>query len=422
MTKPSDPPGGSVPDQLVMPDAMLKTSDLHEVADILLSGPLVGRYLAAKRDAGLSPKTLKDYGWYLEALAKEHPIVPIDPEVLQAFVRSRGGKATESLKTSYRTVRIFYSWLVKQSLLDVGRDPFLHVERPKGKTPIPRILSVEQMRRVVEISIPPFNRALILTLVDTACRIGELAGRNKDHLAGGMLELFGKTGGRLVPVSPEVSAYLLELPTHYLFPVLPWGGVVRGNVVDRPAQVDTLKGRVRSILKRSGLGGRKLGPHLLRHSAATSWINAGGDLKSLSQVLGHTTTQMTERYVTLALDSLRQKQAQYGVLQAIVGAMPGVPASQLPEVELPEEAVKFPLYIEGVLVRLFMVAARSKYHTFFYINARKAGSSGRSGARKWPVCSLGTDLPVNIADAYRQAIHQENARRAADETLAMLRR
>jgi len=90
------------------------------------------------------------------------------------------------------------------------------------------------------------------------------------------------------------------------------------------------------------------------------------------------------------MDSLRQKQAQYGVLQALLGAMPAVPPRELPKVDLPAEVVGFPLEIDGLAVGLFLVADRRKYHTFFYIKARKAGSSGRTGAKTWPVCSLGS--------------------------------
>lgn len=382
------------------------------VANVQLTGDLVARYLAAKKDVGLAPKTLRGYAWFLEWLARDYHELPVDPGAVYRSIKSRGGKAPDSLKTSFRTVRTFYRWLIKQGLLDAGQDPFLSIERPQGKTPVPRVLSLQQLRQLLDVSNPPYNRALILTLLDTACRIGELQGRNKDHLTGGTLELFGKTGGRLVPVSPEVAGYLLELPTYNLFPPLPWRGIASGaEVVDRPALADSLGQRVERLLHRSGLRGRKLGPHLLRHSAATSWVNNGGDLKSLSQVLGHTSTRMSERYVTLAMDTLGQKQAQHGVLRAIVAAMPAVPPAELPRVELPPEVAMFPLDISGSAVRLFLGTDRRKHHTYFYIKARKSGSSGRLGARSWAVCSLGPDLPINIVDAYRQAVDQENRRR-----------
>jgi len=90
--------------------------------------------------------------------------LPLDPSELQRFIKSRGGQATDSLKTSWRTVRTFYRWLVKQELLDPVRNPFLCMESPKGKTPVPRILSLQQMRRLVDVSSLSFNRALILML------------------------------------------------------------------------------------------------------------------------------------------------------------------------------------------------------------------------------------------------------------------
>ena len=66
--------------------------------------------------------------------------------------------------------------LVRQEYLDAHRDHFLCMERPVGKSPIPRVLSVEQLRHAVEVAEPPYNCALVLTLVDPGVRIGELEG------------------------------------------------------------------------------------------------------------------------------------------------------------------------------------------------------------------------------------------------------
>jgi len=367
---------------------------------------LATTYLKAKEAAGLSSSTLKKYRYLVIALAEESPSLPLDPDYLQDYVKRYGGQAPDSLQTAFRTLRTFYTWLIRRGYLESDRDPFLLMERPGGKSPIPRVLSVEELRRVVEVSLPPYNRALLLVLLDTCCRIGELASRAKEHLSGGTLSVYGKTGGRLVPVSPDVYGYLMDLPTDSLFPVLPWGS--RGEVLDQPAAVSTLKGRVRRMMKRAGLGGRKLGPHTLRHSSATAYVNCGGDLKSLSLILGHTTTRMSERYVTLAMDSLRQKHATFGVLQSLRSGAPAIVQEELPQVVLPQEALDYPWIQDGALVQLFLMVDRRKWHTFYYIKARLDGIGGSS---KWRVCSLGTDLPLNIVDAYRQEMHRENAKR-----------
>jgi integrase len=52
------------------------------------------------------------------------------------------------------------------------------------------------------------------------------------------------------------------------------------------------------LRRRSGIA--RLHPHLLRHTFATNYLIAGGDVFTLQQILGHTTLEMTRRYVTLA--------------------------------------------------------------------------------------------------------------------------
>ena len=376
---------------------------------------LVERYLKSKQRVGRSRHTIYRYRQLLTTLAAQYPRLPLSTEALQEFIYADKCYAPDSLIDRFSTVRGFYNWLVKQQFLKVDRNPFILMERPPThKTPNRRFLSVEQLRRVVEVSVAPFERALILTLVDSGPRIGEVTNCTKDDLVDGMLSVYGKEGGHIIPLDPEVYAYLRELPTHNLYPKLqrsPAGGY---QPVDEPASVLALKSRVRRVLKRSGLTGRKLGPHVLRHSFATHYINRGGDLKSLSLILGHSSVTVTEGYVTMASDALRKKHADHSVLDAVRGLAPAVSKKRLKLAKLPPVAADFPIYIEGQLVLFFLVADRRPHHTFYYIRAREAtGQSALKGAKKWRVCSLGTDLPLNEVDALRQAVYLENLRRQA---------
>jgi len=277
------------------------------------------------------------------------------------------------------------------------------ITRPQGKAAIPRVLSLRQLRQLVTVSKPPYDRALVLTLLDTMCRIGELVGRRKEHISGNSLEVWGKTGGRLVPLSPDVRAYLLSLPTDSLFPVS--GGE------DHPAGVVALQGRVRRMMRRSGLQGRKLGPHTLRHSAATGYVDSGGDLKSLSLILGHTTTAMSERYVHLALGALQEKHARYGVLGAIRGLGAAQPVEDLPVVALPADVLDVPLELAGRFVVLFLSQDRRPASNYYYIRARLEGPRAGRARAPWHICSLTPAMPLNEVDAVRQALLVENQRR-----------
>ena len=378
----------------------------------LRTAGLVERYLSAKENAGRSPNTVYGYRLLLESLAKCHHRLPLDPDPLESFIRGCIDYAPDTLIDRFGIVRGFYNWLVRREVLALDQNPFRLMDAPpRNRSPVRRVLSLGEMRRAVEVSIAPFERALTLILVDCGPRIGELAGRTKDDLMDGVIRLYGKEGGRLAPLSPDVYAYLQNLPTHYLFPQMrrvPGGPY---QAVDAPGSVEALRARAHRVLVRSGLSGSKLGPHVLRHSFATQYINRGGDLKSLSLILGHITMHMTEKYVTLAMDSLKRKHAEFSVLDAVRGLVPTVSAEELPDAELPLEAAKFPTHLEGCLTLLFLVSDRRPNHTFYYIRAREAGRSGRDGAKKWRVCSLGTDLPLNEVDALRQAIYRENLRR-----------
>lgn len=389
----ASPPKGSL--------ASLKTAELVET------------YLKSKEDAGRSSCTIYRYQLLLRSLARQHPHLPLDPDLLQGFIKGEIEYAPETHIGHFGTVRAFYNWLVRRKVLPVDQNPFPIMDRPpKNMSPARRFLSLDQLRKVVEVSVAPLERALILTLIDSGPRIGEVTNCTKNDLVDGMLSVYGKEGGHIVPLDPEVYEYLRELPTHNLFPKLERSPIGAYEPVDEPASVLALKSRVRRVLKRSGLTGRKLGPHILRHSFATHYINRGGDLKSLSLILGHSSVTVTEGYVTMASDALRKKHAEYSVLDALRGMAPAVTKKKLRVAKLPPEAAAFPTHMDGSLALLFLVADRRPNHTFYYIKAREAtGSSALNGARKWRVCSLGTDLPLNEVDAMRQAIYLENVRR-----------
>jgi len=59
-------------------------------------------------------------------------------------------------------------------------------------------------------------------------------------------------------------------------------------------------------MERASISGVKHGPHSLRHTFATEWLRGGGDLFVLQKILGHTTLEMTRRYVSLLTDDMNR--------------------------------------------------------------------------------------------------------------------
>ena len=370
---------------------------------------LVEEFIQAKRDARRSLCTLQAYSRILGQLAREFLFVPLEPSALERFLSSKGTSSDENLSSLHRRVNTFYRWLIRRGLLAGDHNPFDRMDRPKVRRKVPRFLTLEQMRLAVEASKPGHERALILVFMDAGPRVGDLLGLSKANIIGNALHLAsGKTGERLVPITPEVRGLLESLPTHYLFPKKARFGRPQGiPYVDEPASVWSLRARVTRVLRRAGITGPKLGPHLLRHSFATAFMNNGGDVITLRSILGHTTTRMTERYVQMAMGALQRKHLTATPIRAMMSPIAAVPEAKLPTVKLPPEA-DLPLTCDDGPVFLVFVADRrrnmSGQRTFYYLRAR-------SGERRWPVASLGTDLPLNVVDAYRLAVHGENQRR-----------
>jgi integrase/recombinase XerD len=73
---------------------------------------------------------------------------------------------------------------------------------------------------------------------------------------------------------------------------------------------------VKTALARAGINARKRGPHMLRHTFGRQYIMAGGDLVSLSRILGHTNIKTTEIYADLDLRDITIQHRRFTPLKA----------------------------------------------------------------------------------------------------------
>jgi integrase/recombinase XerD len=85
----------------------------------------------------------------------------------------------------------------------------------------------------------------------------------------------------------------------------PWLLSIAGD----PITVESVEQMIRRLANRSGVP--RLHPHLLRHSFAVRYLVNGGDVFTLQKILGHTTLEMTRKYVTLASGDVKEKHRQY---------------------------------------------------------------------------------------------------------------
>ncbi|MEL6913906.1 MAG: tyrosine recombinase XerC [Pseudomonadota bacterium] len=271
---------------------------------------------------GASPNTIEAYGHdvrgFLAFMAGHHGgaeglaalarLTISDMRAWMSFERRRGIGA-RSLARALSAVKSFYRWLAERE----GFEPtaVLSVRSPKFQKKLPRPLAADAAKQVIsaveanasEPWIAARDVAVVTLLYGCGLRISEaLSLRGAAHPLPDTLRILGKGGKeRLVPVLPvareAVARYAAVCP-FALSEDAPLFRGVRGGALG-PRQIQRAMEAVRLQL---GLPATAT-PHALRHSFATHLLSAGGDLRTIQELLGHASLSTTQAYT--AVDTAR---------------------------------------------------------------------------------------------------------------------
>jgi integrase/recombinase XerC len=219
--------------------------------------------------------------------------------------RQRQKKSSMARKLS--TLRSFFRYLLRHRMLT--QSPLAGLRNPKQESRQPRALNVDQATSLMDVPVRPGPQgirdlALAELLYGSGLRISEALSLTVDDVRAdrGFVRVRGKGGKeRLAPLSEaaklRLGEYLDEraaLPAdetqHMLFL-----GTRGGPLSRREAQ------RIVSRLAESAGVGQSVHPHTLRHSFASHLLQAGADLRSVQELLGHSRLSTTERYTHLDL-------------------------------------------------------------------------------------------------------------------------
>jgi len=278
-----------------------------------------------KTERGASPHTLKNYLRDLNEFAlhlREHFPELVGPKAPRwggvtvrtirsyvAFLLRKNEPASVGRKLS--TLKSFYSFAVKKGLLSAN--PARSVKGPKRPKILPRFLSVDEAFGLMEEAgktgkeSERRDRALLELLYGAGLRVSELAGLNLGDLSltDRFLRIRGKGNKeRIVPLGGKalgaLEAYLRERDKRPSKT-----SAVFLNPQGTRLSVRSIQRRVDHYQLRGGLG-RKVSPHGLRHSYATHLLGNGADLRSIQQLLGHSSLSTTQKYTHLSLEKLME--------------------------------------------------------------------------------------------------------------------
>jgi integrase/recombinase XerD len=150
---------------------------------------------------------------------------------------------------------------------------------------------------------------LILTLLDTGCRIEEAltATDGSVDLENLLLTVMGKgSKERKIPFSLELRKSLYRFQHLKTKQEIPRGMLFCTRSGTRLSYRNTYRD-LKAHCEALGIEGPRISPHTLRHTFATNYLKRGGDIYKLCRILGHTDIRTTEIYLHLSPEDLRHQ-------------------------------------------------------------------------------------------------------------------
>lgn len=278
-------------------------------------------------ERGVSAHTLRAYGRDLDgfrSFAAEYlglepgalRATHIDPATVRAFLadQSRRKLAKRTLARRLSTVRSFFRWACREGR--VQENPASAVRTPKLEKTLPRHLRPGEVEDLLEVEerdgpLADRDRAIAELLYATGLRVSELVSLNWPDvdLRARVLRVIGKGGKeRMVPFGRPASEALASWQR--VWPEVRSGH--SGRVDEDPIFLNFRGGRlsdraVRLVLDRrqqAGGGLQNVHPHMLRHSFATHLLEEGADLRTIQELLGHSSLGTTQRYTHVDIDRM----------------------------------------------------------------------------------------------------------------------
>jgi integrase/recombinase XerC len=251
-------------------------------------------------------------------IKKKDEVINIEPEAIRAYLgylyRQKVKKVTVNRKVS--SLRAFYKYLLRNG--KIKKNPANMVQTPKTEKYMPTFLSVDETFQLLNAvgdkpALDLRSRAMMELFYSSGLRLSELAGLNIMDIDfhRELVKVRGKgKKERIIPVGKTALQAIKEY--------LENTGELRRNfdaaVFKNPLFLNARGKRIttRSIARivdeatsRSGIG-RKISPHALRHSFATHLLNAGADLRSIQELLGHKSLSTTQKYTAVNINRMME--------------------------------------------------------------------------------------------------------------------
>ena len=242
--------------------------------------------------------------------------VQLDEHLLQADALSvreylaalyADGFAKSSTARKLATLRSFYRFLMRRGL--VQATPLSGIRTPRQQQHLPKCMDGDQIERLLKAPgdtdmLGARDTAIFEVLYSSGLRISELVGLRMSEMdtQEGILRIRGKgRKDRLTPIGSKAVTAISQY-----FELRAQAGMMQGPHAQRvfvnkyggPLSARSVRRKMAKYLIESGLDPH-MSPHTLRHTFATHLLNAGADLRSVQELLGHQSLGTTQIYTHL---------------------------------------------------------------------------------------------------------------------------
>ncbi|HWQ04624.1 MAG TPA: tyrosine-type recombinase/integrase [Longilinea sp.] len=216
-----------------------------------------------------------------------------------------------------RAIRSFCTWAFEEGYLD--ENVMRRLKLPALPKTLPEPLTEDEIELVLTASLDSIgerlrNFSIVMLFLDTGIRLDELVNLriSKVDFAIGEMMIFGKgSKDRKVPIGTQAKKALID----YISKERP--DAVNPHDEDRlflnadgfALTHDAVEKIFQRVKKTSGVD--KFHPHVCRHTFSVRYLINGGDVFSLQKILGHTSLDMTRKYVNLASGDVKEKHRRF---------------------------------------------------------------------------------------------------------------
>jgi integrase/recombinase XerC len=279
------------------------------------------QYLEAERNA--SPYTVRNYRddlldfLYFLKKKKIDPLneTKVDRHVLRDYLSElvERGLAKASIARKLSAIRSFYRYLVREEI--IPKNPVEQVSSPKLDKRLPSFLTQEEMEKLLgapDLSTPLGQRdqAFLELLYASGLRVSELVGLTPEQidLESNEIRVWGKgSKERVVLMGEPAAAALKDYLNQGRVELL---GKKKSqalflNRYGQPLPERSVQRILQQYAKKAGIG-KRVHPHMLRHTFATHLLDGGADLRVVQELLGHARLSSTQIYTHVTKGQARK--------------------------------------------------------------------------------------------------------------------